>query len=82
MAKCTITFEDQPGGNGRVKVEMNPRFDQMIKASNSGHSLTAAEAYAVSCANHIRRVAAEQPGSDFEKKSGRSGLILPRGLGR
>lgn len=52
MAKVTITIEDQPGN--RVKVDVAPRAETLIKKYVSGHELSSAEAYALYCIRQLR----------------------------
>lgn len=60
MAKVSITIEDV-GGN--VKVTLEPTAETLLNkiASHGPESLTAAEAYAMAAANHMRKIS-KQPG--------------------
>lgn len=54
MAKITLTFEDNPEGG--VKVVAEPSFETLMKKMASGHDLTAADGYAISALNTVRKI--------------------------
>lgn len=53
MARITITIEDLP--QNKVKIEMNPNFETMMKMEISGSKMTSAHGYALCAVNAIRK---------------------------
>jgi hypothetical protein len=54
VAEITITIKDLP--NGGVEVKANPSFETMAMMVESGHELTSAHGYTMSCLNVIREL--------------------------
>lgn len=58
MSKIVVTIEDKPGD--LVEVIFTPTCETLIQKNASGNGMTSAEGYALSVANHLRRVSKEQ----------------------
>jgi len=68
MAKITITIEDR--NDGTVKVVSDPSVETLFKMDLSGHNLTSAHGYALSCLNKIRQISKE--------KSSENKIFIPK----